>query len=69
LPIDTRQELRGRLDALTAKALAKGKAEEPVLTDLATQAREVLYSSPTDLDLAIDLVRQYERGLNQRLAC
>jgi hypothetical protein len=69
LPIDTRQELRGRLDALIAKALAKGKAEEPVLTDLATQAREVLYSSPTDLDLAIDLVRQYERGLNQRLAC
>jgi hypothetical protein len=36
---------------------------------LATQAREVLYSSPTDLDLAIDLVRQYERGLNQRLTC
>lgn len=69
LPLDTRQELRGRLDALTAKALAKGKAEDPVLTDLATQARDVLYSSPTDLDLAIDLVRQYERGLNQRLTC
>jgi DNA-binding transcriptional MerR regulator len=69
LPLDTRQELRGRLDALTAKALAKGKAEDPVLTDLATQAREVLYSSPTELDLAIYLVRQYERGLNQRLTC
>lgn len=69
LPLDTRQELRGRLDALTAKALAKGKAEDPVLTDVATQARAVLYNSPTDLDLAIDLVRQYERGLNQRLTC
>jgi hypothetical protein len=69
LPLDTRQELRGRLDALTAKALAKGKAEDPVLTDLATQARQVLYTSPTDLNLAIDLVRKYEQGLNQRLAC
>jgi hypothetical protein len=69
LPLDTRQELRGRLDALAAKALAKGKAEDPVLTDLAIQAREVLYTSPTELDLAIDLVKQYERGLNQRLTC
>jgi hypothetical protein len=69
LPLDRRQELRGRLDALAAKALAKGKAEDPVLTDLATQARQVLYSSPTDLNLAIDLVRQYEQALNQRLAC
>jgi hypothetical protein len=69
LPLATRQELRGRLDALTAKALAKGKAEDPLLADLATQARSTLYSSPTDLNLAIDLVRQYERGLNQRLTC
>jgi hypothetical protein len=69
LPLATRQELRGRLDALTAKALAKGQAEDRVLTDLATQARQVLYTSPTDLNLGIDLVRQYEQGLNQRLAC
>jgi predicted nucleic acid-binding Zn-ribbon protein len=69
LPLDRRQELRGRLDALSAKALAKGKAEDPVLADLAAQARQVLYSSPTDLNLAIDLVRQYEQSLNQRLAC
>ncbi|WP_373543041.1 hypothetical protein [Chamaesiphon sp.] len=68
-PLATRQELRGRLDALTAKALAKGQAEDPVLVDLATEARQVLYSSPTDLNLAIDLVRKYERQLNHRLAC
>lgn len=68
-PLATRQELRGRLDALTAKALAKGRAEDPVLTDLATEARQVLYSSPTDLNLAIDLVRKYEQRLNHRLAC
>lgn len=69
LPLDTRQELRGRLDALTAKALAKRQAEDPVLADLTAQAREVLYTSPTDLNLAIDLVRKYEQGLNQRLTC
>ena len=68
-PLDTRQELRGRLDALAAKALAKGKVEDPLLTDLALRARQVLYTSPTDLTLAIDLVREYERGLNQRLTC
>jgi hypothetical protein len=64
LPIDTRQELRGRLDALTAKALAKGKAEDPILTNLANQARQVLYTSPTDLNLGQDLVTRYEQGLN-----
>ena len=69
LPLDTRQELRGRLDALTAKAIAKGKVENPLLTDLAARARQVLYSSPTDLSMAIDLVREYEQGLNQQLTC
>jgi hypothetical protein len=69
LPLDTKQELRGRLDALCAKALAKGKVENPLLTDLAARARQVLYSSPTDLTVAIDLVREYERGLNQQLTC
>ena len=64
LPLDTRQELRGRLDALTAKALAKRQVEDPILADLAMQARQVLYTSPTDLDLAIGLVRSYEQRLN-----
>ena len=68
-PLDTRQELRGRLDALIAKALAKGKAEEPTLADLAAQARQVLYSSPTALNLGTDLVRKYEQHLNQCLTC
>ena len=64
LPLDTRQELRGRLDALTAKALAKGKAEDPILADLAFRSRQVLYTSPTDLNLAISLVKSYEQQLN-----
>ncbi len=68
-PIDLRAELRGRLDALTAKAVAKGKAEDPVLADLAVRAREILYRSPTALNLATELVRNYEQRLNQQLAC
>jgi predicted nucleic acid-binding Zn-ribbon protein len=68
-PIDLRDELRGRLDALTAKALAKGRAEDPVLADLAVRARQVLFSSPTALNLATDLVHNYEQRLNQQLAC
>ncbi len=64
-PLDLRAELRGRLDALIAKALAKGKAEDPVLADLAVRARQSLYSSPTALNLATDLVRNYEQRLNQ----
>jgi hypothetical protein len=64
LPLDTRNELRGRLDALTAKAMGKGRAEDPILADLADKARQVLYSSPTDLDLGKDLVRQYEQRVN-----
>ncbi len=69
LPLDTRQELRGRLDALSAKALAKGKVEDSLLADLGAQARQALYASPTDLSLAIELVRKYERCLQQLLAC
>jgi predicted nucleic acid-binding Zn-ribbon protein len=67
LPLDTRQELRGRLDALTAKALAKGQAEDPILADLAVRSRQVLYTSPTDLNLAITLVKSYEQRLNLQL--
>ncbi len=69
LPLDTRQELRGRLEALTAKAGAKGRAEDPMLADLVIQARQVLYTSPTALDLAIDLVDKYQQRLDRLLAC
>jgi predicted nucleic acid-binding Zn-ribbon protein len=69
LPLNTRQELRGRLDALSAKALAKGKVEDAILADLAIRARQVLYTSPTALDVAINLVESYEQRLNQQLAC
>lgn len=64
--LQLRQELRGRLDALKAKALAKGKAEDLELSELATRAKQLLYSRPTPMNQAIELVTAYERRLNFR---
>jgi hypothetical protein len=64
--IQTRQELRGRLDALKAKALAKGFAEDMQLSALAEQAKQILYTRPTPLKQAEETVRQYEIMLNSR---
>lgn len=64
--LQLRQELRGRLDALKAKAFAKGKAEDPELSDLADRAKQLLYSRPTPMNQAVELVSTYERQLNDR---
>ncbi|PZO38648.1 MAG: hypothetical protein DCF19_15715 [Pseudanabaena frigida] len=66
LPIQTRQELRGRLDALKAKALAKGFAENIQLAQLAEQAKQLLYTRPTSLKQAEETVKQYETILNSK---
>lgn len=63
--LQQRQELRGRLEALQAKALARRVAEDSTLVYLATQARQLLYSRPTDLETAAELVRSYEHRLSQ----
>jgi hypothetical protein len=60
-PLETRSELRGRLEALKAKALARGQAEDPILSDLSAQAKQVLYTRPTDLDKARSLIATYEK--------
>lgn len=62
-PFETRRELRGRLDALDAKAGRLGVTEDPVLTSLRDEARAVLYTAPTDLTLAGDLVARFGSGL------
>jgi hypothetical protein len=64
-PLQTRRELRGRLDALQAKALARRLIEDPILTELALQAKQLLYSRPTPLNKAAELVSQYEKRLNR----
>lgn len=64
-PLQTRRELRGRLDALQAKALARQLIEDPILTELAMLAKQLLYSRPTPLNKAAELVTQYEKRLNR----
>ena len=63
-PLDFRSELRGRLDALVAKALARGCVEDTVLQELAQQAKKILYTRPTPLHEAAELVTKYEKRLN-----
>lgn len=57
--VATRRELRGRLDALEAKAGARELIEEADVSSLFAQARTALYSAPTDLDRARTLVQAY----------
>jgi hypothetical protein len=64
-PIDARSELRGRMDALQAKARARGAAENDALVELARQAEQLLYTKPTDLDRAAAAVICYEKALNR----
>lgn len=63
--LEMRQELRGRLQALQAKALAKGMAENEQLNQIAQQAKQLLYTRPTPLEQAIQLVSEYEKVLNR----
>ena len=65
-PLELRAELRGRLDALQAKALARGLAENAILSQLAEDAKRLLYTRPTPLDKAAELVTQYEQELNRK---
>ncbi len=64
--LDERQELRGRLDALTAKAAGSGWAEDTALADGARAARALLYRRPTPLEQARELVARYQTTLHAR---
>jgi hypothetical protein len=64
-PLETRQELRGRLDVLKAKALGRGVVEDAILVELAQTAKQLLYTRPTDLSKAAQLISQYEKRLNR----
>lgn len=62
-PIQKRNELRGLLDACQAKALALGLIEELELSGMFKAAQQTLYSAPTDLAKATELVDRYRRAL------
>ena len=65
-PLALRRELRGRLSALKAKALARGVAEDAKLIGIAERAGSLLHTRPTPMREAGDLVSQYESKLNGR---
>jgi hypothetical protein len=62
-PLDARNELRGRLDAYHAKALAIGMAENEALSAIYERAKTLLYNAPCDVAQAEALVRSYQQGL------
>ena len=64
--LDERDELRGRLDAYTAKAGRLGRLEDIELAALRRRAHEALHTAPTDLRHAEDLVRHYQEALSRR---
>jgi hypothetical protein len=66
-PIKKRNELRGLLDACEAKARRLGLVEELELLTISEEARDRLYSAPTDLVGAGELVDRYRRALAERV--
>jgi hypothetical protein len=67
-PLEARDELRGRLKALRAKAdahTARGTdIDAKAAARLADEARDVLYSQPADLQKAAALLSAYEAAIN-----
>ena len=62
--LDDRAQLRGRLDAYLAKAHASELAEDPEVIRLYNDAHRVLYTAPTDLDVAAELVSAYQAAIS-----
>ena len=62
-PLSERTELRGRLDAYTAKASRYGLAESPQLSRMATKARDLLFSAPCDLAAARTALAAYANAV------
>jgi hypothetical protein len=67
-PLELRNELRGRINALKAKAQAYRVEEDGGLRELASEAETLLYTRPTPIDRACDTVTRYQALLHQRTA-
>ncbi len=63
-PVEARRELRGRLDALKAKARSRGLAEHAGVAALAKQAEALLATRPTNLKEAAQAVADYAKILS-----
>jgi hypothetical protein len=64
VPIEARNQLRALLDAYQVKAKRLGLVEDAEVADAYTRAQAVLYSAPTDLNSAAQLVRAYQEAVN-----
>jgi hypothetical protein len=67
-PVETRNELRGRLEAYRVKAASLRLLEEPMVAELHDRAYGILFAAPTDLRLAAELVVRYQQALSGRPA-
>ena len=65
-PLARRNELRGLLSALVAKAASTGQAEDPELSRLHGEARAVLFEAPCDLATAAAAVEAFRTALASR---
>ncbi len=63
-PLEARNQLRALLEAYQVKAGRLGRIEDPQLERIFVQAHQTLYTAPTDLALAAQLVRRYQELLN-----
>jgi hypothetical protein len=64
-PVEARNQFRSLLEAYQAKAGRLGLVEEPRLADLFARAQRALYTAPTDLAVAAQLVRGYQQAVNE----
>lgn len=62
-PIEARNQFRALLDAYQVKATRLGMVEEPEVAAIYSQARNALYTAPTDLSLVGQLVRRYQEAI------
>jgi hypothetical protein len=62
-PLETRDQLRGLLEAYRAKAARLGVIEDPELAEIFARARDALFIAPTDLDEARELVRSAQHSV------
>lgn len=63
--VEARRELRGRLEALKAKARALGVAEDAAIAAIAAEAESVIQNKPTDLERAAAGVAAYASAVSQ----
>jgi hypothetical protein len=63
-PIEARNQLRALLEAYQVKAGRLGAIEDAELERTFAEAQKALYTAPTDLTLAAQLVRRYQERVN-----